>query len=160
MTYYVASPSGKPEGPYTVEELMHRGITPDTLVYNQQLGSWTKASLVPEIAGYMSAGGNSQPCANTYADMGGSNGGYPMVAPKTWLAESILVTLLCCLPFGIVGIVKASSVESLYRAGDYEGAQRASQAAGKWTKIGFFCGIAYVVICLVFALIVGFDNLR
>ena len=30
------------------------------------------------------------------------------VQPKTWLVESILVTLFCCLPFGIVGIVNAA----------------------------------------------------
>jgi len=32
--------------------------------------------------------------------------------PKSWLVESILVTLFCCLPFGIAGIVNASRVES------------------------------------------------
>lgn len=30
------------------------------------------------------------------------------VCPKTWMAESILVTVFCCLPFGIAGIVFAS----------------------------------------------------
>ena len=55
--------------------------------------------------------------------------------PKSWLVESILVTIFCCLPFGIVGIVNASRVESRYYAGDIEGAMRASQEAGKWTKI-------------------------
>ena len=32
------------------------------------------------------------------------------VCPKTWMAESILVTILCCLPFGIIGIVNAAKV--------------------------------------------------
>ena len=50
MTYYVATPTGQHEGPFTVEELVNRGITPDTLVYNNSLSGWTKASLVPEIA--------------------------------------------------------------------------------------------------------------
>lgn len=36
------------------------------------------------------------------------------VCPKTWMAESILVTVFCCLPFGIAGIVFASKVSSLY----------------------------------------------
>jgi Interferon-induced transmembrane protein len=70
--------------------------------------------------------------------------------PKTWLVESILVTLLCCLPFGIVGIVNASSVESRFRSGDIEGAKRASEQAGKWTKWGLFAGIAVWVLSIVF----------
>ncbi|WP_419184195.1 DUF2752 domain-containing protein [Xiashengella succiniciproducens] len=38
--------------------------------------------------------------------------------PKTWLGESILVTIFCCLPFGIAGIVNASKVESRFYAGE------------------------------------------
>lgn len=69
--------------------------------------------------------------------------------PKTWLLESILVTLFCCLPFGIAGIVNAAKVESRFYAGDIEGAKRASHEAGKWTKIGFWLGLAGVVIYLI-----------
>jgi len=57
--------------------------------------------------------------------------------PKSWLVESILVTIFCCMPFGIVGIVYASKVESRFSVGDYEGALRASMEAKKWTIIGF-----------------------
>lgn len=66
--------------------------------------------------------------------------------PKNWLVESILVTIFCCLPFGIVGIIKASEVNTKVAAGDYNGALEASQAAGKWTKIGLFSGIGFFVI--------------
>jgi len=31
--------------------------------------------------------------------------------PKNWLVESILVTLFCCLPLGIAGIINASKEE-------------------------------------------------
>ena len=41
--------------------------------------------------------------------------------PKNWLVESILVTIFCCLPFGIAGIVFASQVNSKWAAGDYNG---------------------------------------
>ena len=40
------------------------------------------------------------------------------VVIKSYLAESILITVLCCLPFGIVGIVYASKVSGLVAAGD------------------------------------------
>ena len=78
------------------------------------------------------------------SSFGGMNPGGP--PPKNWLVESILVTIFCCLPFGIVGIINAASVNTKYAAGDYAGAQEASASAGKWTKIGFFIGIAGVVI--------------
>ena len=66
--------------------------------------------------------------------------------PKTWLAESILVTLFCCLPFGIVGIVNASNVESKYYHGDFLGALKASDNAKKWTTYGFGIGIVILVL--------------
>ena len=69
--------------------------------------------------------------------------------PKNWLVESILVTIFCCLPFGIAGIVFASQVSSKWGSGDYAGAQKASQEAGKWTKIGFFVGIGFCVLYLI-----------
>ena len=73
--------------------------------------------------------------------------------PKTWLVESILVTILCCLPFGIIGIINASKVEQKFYAGLTDEAQKASQDAGKWTKIGFFTGIAmYVIIFILYAI--------
>lgn len=54
--------------------------------------------------------------------------------PKNYLIQSILITLFCCQPFGIVGIVFASQVNSKYSAGDYKGALQASKEAKKWTK--------------------------
>lgn len=73
--------------------------------------------------------------------------------PKTWMAESILVTIFCCLPFGIAGIVFAAKVSSLYAAGQYEEAVEASNNAAKWTKIGFFVGLAVIVIYMIFLFI-------
>lgn len=73
---------------------------------------------------------------------------YRPTVPKNWLVESILVTIFCCLPFGIAGIVNASQVNSRYAAGDYEGAERASKEAGKWTKIAFFIGLGLLALYL------------
>jgi hypothetical protein len=69
--------------------------------------------------------------------------------PKNWLLESILVTIFCCLPFGIVGIIFASQVNAKYDAGDYAGALRASADAGKWTKIGFFIGLIVIILWII-----------
>ena len=70
--------------------------------------------------------------------------------PKNWLVESILVTLFCCLPFGIVGIVNAANVNAQFDAGDYAAAEKASKEAGKWTKIGFWVGLGCIVLFFMF----------
>ncbi len=74
--------------------------------------------------------------------------------PKNWLVESILVTIFCCLPFGIAGIVFASQVNSKLAAGDYDGAVQASKDAGRWTKIGFWLGIASVILSILWVVFV------
>lgn len=74
------------------------------------------------------------------------NGGYP---PKSWMVESILVLIFCCLPFGIVGVVYASKVSGLYQTGHYAEAEQASRDAGKWTKIGFFCGLGFLILYVI-----------
>lgn len=80
---------------------------------------------------------------------GNNNPNYRPTPPKTWLVESILVTLFCCLPFGIVGIIKAASVESAFYAGRIEEAERASREARKWTLIGFWIGMASLLIYVI-----------
>lgn len=78
-----------------------------------------------------------KPMDNGYQQPGMNVG----VCPKTWMLEAILVTILCCLPFGIVGIVNASKVKSQFNIGNIGGAEQASKNAGKWVKIGFIIGL-------------------
>ena len=64
--------------------------------------------------------------------------------PKKYLVESILVTIFCCLPVGIAGIVFSSRVESLWNAGSYAEAQEASRKARMFTLITLGIGLAIV----------------
>jgi len=75
--------------------------------------------------------------------------------PKNYLVESILVTIFCCQPFGIAGIVFASQVNSKYANGDYEGALKASKDAKKWMKWGLISGIIVAVLYTVFLFALG-----
>jgi len=70
--------------------------------------------------------------------------------PKNYLVQSILVTLCCCLPIGIVSIVYAAQVDSKWNAGDRQGAIHASQNANKWSLIAF--GLGIVINLIVFGL--------
>ena len=66
--------------------------------------------------------------------------------PENYLVWAILSTLCCCLPFGIVAIIKACKVNTLYAAKMYEAAQLASQDAKKWCIIAAVTGVAVQII--------------
>ncbi|MFI0547158.1 MAG: CD225/dispanin family protein [Brachymonas sp.] len=58
--------------------------------------------------------------------------GYTLPAPDNFLVQAILVTLCCCLPFGIASIVYASQVNSKVAAGDMAGAHESARKARFW----------------------------
>ncbi len=80
------------------------------------------------------------------------------VMPKTWLTESILVTVLsflCLCNFlsiipGVIAIIKANSVKSKFMSGDVKGANAASSSAKKWVLIA-------VVVMVVWSCIQGYQ---
>jgi len=65
--------------------------------------------------------------------------------PKNYLVESILVTIFCCLPLGVVGIVFAAQVNSKYDAGDYAGAEQSSKQAKQFMMWGLIVGLVVLV---------------
>ena len=64
----------------------------------------------------------------------------PVTIPN-YLVQAILVTLCCCLPFGIVSIVYAAQVNTKVKVGDIQGAMDSSGKAKMWCWIGFGCGL-------------------
>ncbi|MCW2662280.1 MAG: hypothetical protein JWP83_3432 [Mycobacterium sp.] len=66
--------------------------------------------------------------------------------PDNYLVWAILVTVLCCLPFGIVSIVYSTKVSGLWAQGRYAEAQSAADSAKKWAIIGAIAGVAAYVI--------------
>jgi len=117
-----------------------------------------------DSAGFCASCGNPlNPTANTNSGTFGAPPPPPPpmhnpgtgIKPKNWLVESILVTLFCCLPLGVVGIINASKVDSKYASGDYAGAQQSSAEAAKWTKIGFFVGLGVSVLYIIWIVAMG-----
>jgi len=64
------------------------------------------------------------------------------------LVMAILVTICCCLPLGIVAILKASECRSARMRGDRDNALQYSREAKKFSMIGLGCGIAIIVVVL------------
>jgi hypothetical protein len=70
----------------------------------------------------------------------GGGGAFVEHVPN-YLVHAILVTLFCCLPFGIVSIVYAAQVDGKLGSGDFEGALISSNNAKKWATVSFVCGL-------------------
>ena len=151
MKYYMHI-GGQQVGPYEENELPSHGLTASTMVWREGMPDWVAASQVPELSHLLPP--SQQP--PSYQPQPGYGPQQPYGArppmPDTYMVWAILVTLLCCLPFGIVSIVKASQVSSLYNQGRYQEAVAASEAAKKWaiwsaivgvvlSIIGFFLGL-------------------
>lgn len=70
----------------------------------------------------------------------------PGPPPNNYLVWAILTTVLCCVPLGIVSIVKAAEVNGKWAQGDYAGAHASAAAAKKWALWG--AGISAVGIAV------------
>ena len=75
----------------------------------------------------------------------------PQVIPNH-LMEAILVTLCCCVPFGIPAIVYAAQVSGKVAAGDIAGALESSRKAKMWSWIGFGAGVGIGLLYLLLGL--------
>lgn len=117
--------------------------------YGPQPGYGAQQGYGPQPGGYQQPG---------YQQPYGPQAGYQPasgIPPKSWMVESILVLIFCCLPFGIVGVVYASKVSGLYAAGRYAEAEQASRDAGKWTQLGFFIGLGIIVLYFILVAVFG-----
>lgn len=76
--------------------------------------------------------------------------------PDNYLVWAILSTLLCCMPFGIVAIVKATQVDTFWAQGNQAEAIEAANAAKKWTIVSAVSSVAvwsiYVLIVVIAAI--------
>ncbi|OGP54706.1 MAG: hypothetical protein A2Y65_03275 [Deltaproteobacteria bacterium RBG_13_52_11] len=69
-----------------------------------------------------------------------------------YLAQAILVTIFCCVPFGIPAIVFAAQVNGKLAAGDYDGAVETSKKAKMWCWISF--GVYLGIVLIYFAIVI------
>lgn len=141
-------------GPITLEELRAKQITPNTLIWTEDLITWTKAQDVAELKDlFVHSSETSTPLLpSDRAATATSTSNYPR-PPKTYLVESIITTIICCWVFGIPSIIYASRVEKKFYAGDIVGAERDSKNAKKWIIINLvICASIWVLTLGMFGL--------
>ena len=159
--YFYIDSEGKQKGTFTLEELRNEPIRKETMVWTQGMAEWKRAYDVVEMqplfevtssnASQTAYGANPQQQAHQTT----ATYNAPLM-PKTWMVESILVTIL---PFilcgnifsllGIVAIVNASKVESMYHQGLFAQANESSANAARWTKITFWIAIGAIILGII-----------
>ena len=152
MKYYMHI-GGQQVGPYEENELPSHGLTASTMVWREGMPDWVAASQVPELSHLLPP--SQQPPSYQPQPSYGPQQPYgarpPM--PDTYMVWAVLVTVFCCLPFGIVSIVKASQVSSLYNQGRYQEAVAASEAAKKWAIWSAVAGVVISIIVIVLQIV-------
>ena len=117
-----------------------------------------------DVSGYQNNGGYQDAAGyqnnSGYQNVTGyqNNGQKPEINYVPYLVLSIISTVCCCLPFGIVGIVFSVKINSAMNAGNYEEAAQNAKMAKIWTIVSFVVGLVVGILCFMFGIIVGIDN--
>lgn len=79
----------------------------------------------------------------------------PLANPvNDYLCYSIFITLFCCLPLGIAGLVYSISTREANRRGDQLMAERASSTAKILNHVGLGLGIGVIIFAIVYVVVV------
>jgi len=152
--YKILGGDGKEYGPVSAETLqqwIQEGrANAQTQVQAEGAAGWTALGEVTEFSAAFNA---PAPAASAPGQFGARPGAMPSGTVPNYLVQSILVTLCCCLPLGVVAIIYAAQVNSKLAGGDLAGAQDSSSKAKMWCWIGFGIGLAINLIIGVIQLI-------
>ena len=80
--------------------------------------------------------------------------GLPGPPPENNLVWAILCTVLCCLPLGVVSIIKATQVNTLWAQGSYTEAYKAAEDAKKFALWGALSQVVIIMAYLFFVFVV------
>jgi hypothetical protein len=112
-------------------------------------GGWTSGG--PGDGGW-SSGQSDRPAWQNAPAAG--QGSWSQTSPAAdvdpWFWQSIVVTVLCCLPLGIVAIVKSSQAKSAVDIGNAQVARQRAGEARTWTLVA--AGVGLVANVLFFTL--------
>jgi hypothetical protein len=151
---YQISRNGQQFGPYSLDELKRYfaegRVALTDLAWSAGMPAWVPVSQLPGII----VPGPQRPIIPHPPAYAGNvtvqHHASPQIVtkPDSYMLSAILVTLLCCLPFGIVSIVFASQVDAKFNSGDYIGAQEASNKAKSWYHTALVCGLIIIVLSI------------
>jgi len=115
----------------------------------QDLEHGTNQNHIPEKPKPVSSAGNYYPPQGAETHIPVQSVPQSKLDIPTYMTQAILVTLFCCIPFGIPAIINASKVTKLLALNKYDEARECSLKAKKWVNWAFWCGIVLSIIAFV-----------
>ena len=164
--YYYLNSRNEQQGPVVLEQLLFHGVTRDTMVWTEGMPQWQRAGEVADLLQLFAPQGSSvppPPFMNTGEAVPPPVGNFQYryeqepsprrSKPDSYLVFSILVTVLCCVPLGIVALIYACQVDGHWSRGAYDEAESASKRAKAFCLISLGIGILSYIVSFGFALI-------
>lgn len=143
--YFYLNDRNEQQGPISADQLASRGVTLNTKVWKQGMSQWQSVSEIPELVALFEQqqrGATPPPPPPAFDTVPPTPRPQPVPPkPDNLLVWSILTTVLCCLPLGIVAIVYSSKVDSLWTEGKYEEARKAAESAKIYCLVSLGLGI-------------------
>lgn len=79
----------------------------------------------------------------------------PGPPPDNNLVWAILSTVFCCLPLGVVAIIKSTQVSGLWAQGQFDAARKSADDAKKFAMWAAIAGVVVIVLYVIFVVLVG-----
>ena len=182
--YFYIDTQNQQHGPIAEDKLLSVGIKRHTLVWCQGMTDWLPAETVPELRARFDEAEqqaaqpepqpqpspNEPPPYQQYQQQHQQQQQYQQQTPhngfnynrppypNNYMVWAVLSTICCCLPLGIVAIVKANQVSGLYYRGYYDEAYLAAEDAKKWSIIALIAGLISCCGSGLFNLYFGMNN--
>lgn len=142
--YYYLNARNEQQGPVPGEQLPSCGVNLNTKVWKQGMSQWKPVSEIPELVSlFEQQNGAVPPPPPPSFGYTPQNQKPPMglQKPDNLLVWSILATVLCCLPLGIVAIIYSNKVDPLWNEGKYEESVKAAASAKMYCLIALGLGV-------------------
>lgn len=147
--YFYLDGQNERKGPVAANELTKNGVTKNTLVWKEGMAQWEPAGEVPELSELFQETTTPPPVTPVppvAPPMPPKQETFYRQKPDNLLVWSILTTVLCCLPFGIVAIVYSSKVDNLWNMGKFAEADQAAKNAKLFCLISLGLGVIGCII--------------
>ncbi|MFD2256444.1 CD225/dispanin family protein [Luteolibacter algae] len=158
MSWYY-SKNGTQLGPIAEADLRSKALSgevqPSDLVWKEGMPDWKPLGQIAEFQSMQpSVPSNGMGQVPIHQPPAYQANQIPQNIPN-YLWQSIVATVLCCMPFGVVAIVYAAKVDGMVARGDIAGAHAASKSAKTWVIAAVGSWVVIFLLYIIMAVIAG-----